>query len=88
MSIQVQTCDSRSCRIYDTHPLSRFSRLNGEDRQRWVPVIQAHQELVAGKTIYVCDLHFRPDDLIKNGRTWRPKKNVLPQLRYLTVQSY
>lgn len=62
---------------------SLFYRLKGEDRQRWLPVIEAHQALDTEKTVHICDLHFHPNDLTKNGMTYRPKKNILPQLGYV-----
>lgn len=63
--------------------LQLFHRIKGEDREKWIPVIQAHQEINVGKTMYICDLHFHPKDLIRNGNHLRPKKNVLPHFRYV-----
>lgn len=56
-------------------------RVKGEDREQWIPVIQAHQTIDTTKTIYICDLHFHQNHLIRNGDTLRPKKNVLPTFR-------
>lgn len=58
-------------------------RIKGEDRQKWIPIIAAQQRLKKGKSIYICDLHFDPNDLVKNGKTLRPKKNILPRMRYI-----
>lgn len=60
--------------------LITFSRVKGEDRQKWVEKIQIHQELDTSHAVYICDVHFRPSDLTKNGNSFRPKKNVLPKL--------
>lgn len=54
-------------------------RVKGEDRQLWIPVMESHLRVPNQKTIYICDLHFQPDDLVKNGKSLRPKKNILPQ---------
>lgn len=57
-----------------------YRRVKGEDRQKWISVIAAHQSLKDVKTIHICDLHFDPKDLTKNGKHWRPKKNILPRI--------
>lgn len=56
-----------------------YFRING-DRLAWIDVIKSNQFLDISKKIYICDLHFDPKDLIKNGKYLRPKKNILPRL--------
>lgn len=55
-----------------------YRRVKGQDRQKWISIIAAHQPLTNVKTIYICDLHFDRNDLSKNGKHFRPKKNILP----------
>lgn len=57
-------------------------RVNGKERQKWIPMIQKHQTLNLNQTIYICDLHFNPNDLYRHGDSLRPKKNVSPQFWY------
>lgn len=45
-------------------------------------MIQNHQQIEEKKKNYICDLHFCPNDLIRNGDNLRPKKNVIPFIRY------
>lgn len=61
-------------------------RIKGEDRQRWKSMIQEHQKIDEKKSIYICDLHFNRNDLVQNGKSLRPKKNILPFLRYIIGQ--
>lgn len=56
-------------------------RVKGEDRQKWIQKIRTYQTLDTTHTVYICDLHFNENDLTKNGKSFRPKTNVLPQLR-------
>lgn len=65
------------------HLLCALFRIKGDDREAWKILIQANQQMCEKKAIYICDLHFRQHDLIGNGKSVRPKKNVLPFLRYM-----
>lgn len=51
-----------------------FFRIKGGDRQKWIPEIQTYQELDVSNKMYICDLHFHANDLVKNGKSLRPKK--------------
>lgn len=64
-------------------PNKSLSRIKGEDRLNWLDVIRAYQPVEVGKALYICDLHFRPNDLLKNGKYLRPKKQILPHLKYV-----
>lgn len=55
-------------------------RVKGENRQKWIDEIKINQELDTTCTVYICDLHFNPCDLTKIGKSFRPKKDVLPQI--------
>lgn len=53
------------------------------DRRNWIPLIAAYQDLntETETDIFICDLHFNQDDLIKNGVNMRLKQGACPQLR-------
>lgn len=52
-----------------------------ENRKQWIQMILAHQDLNINKDIYICDLHFHQNDLIKNGSRISLKPCALPQLK-------
>lgn len=56
-----------------------FFRITTE-RQEWIKVIQSKQTLDTEKKIYICELHFDPNDLVRNGKNLRPKNGVVPKL--------
>lgn len=60
-------------------------RIDG-NRQEWIPLISAHQNLKTGVTLYVCDLHFKQQDLMKNGSTIRLKPGATPE--FITNSNY
>lgn len=72
-----------SCYSLIYHYNRTIFRIKGEDRRAWKSLIQTHQQIDDKKAIYICDLHFCQQDLIRNGKSVRPKKNVLPFLRYI-----
>lgn len=56
--------------------------MNRDGRQDWIPVIEAIQKLNEKKSyMYICDLHFNRADIITNGKSVRPRPNVIPKLR-------
>lgn len=60
-----------------------FLRING-NRQSWIKEIESYQTISTGsKKIYICDLHFDSNDLVKNGKFLHPKKNIVPKFRYI-----
>lgn len=49
-------------------------------RQHWIPLIRANQDLNTEVDVYICDLHFNQNHLVKIGNKKRLKIDAAREL--------
>lgn len=54
-------------------------------RKVWIDIIRNHQQLEEKNRLYICDLHFKPDDVQKHRKKTVLRKEAVPSLKYVLV---
>lgn len=52
---------------------------NGDTRERWIKSIEKHQQFIEGGYFYLCELHFDPTEIVRNGKRFRLKNGAFPK---------
>lgn len=53
-------------------------------RKEWINIIKQHQSINENHKLYICDLHFNPEDIkVKNSKT-SLLKNAVPHIKYVS----
>lgn len=52
--------------------------------KEWIAEIKRYQSLNENGDLYVCDLHFNPNDITKNTKKTILRKNAVPSIPYVS----